>query len=125
MAPPPPPPPSHPQLPRRLLLMEKHHPLHVAWTQPKWLKVYCTMHIHVQLYNVHVDNMEGRSALGKRPLPGKCPCNCFGCSNGKRPFLGKRPGNVSQDCSNDEADENTYEDDGDVDELDSFSDSDE
>ena len=32
---------------------------------------------------------------------------------------------VSQDCSDDEADENTYEDNGDVDDLDPFSDSDE
>ena len=36
----------------------------------------------------------------------------------------QRPGNVSQDRSDDEADENTYEDDGDTDDLDLFSDSD-
>ena len=65
-----------------------------------------------------------RSGLGKRPLLGKHPCNSFGCSNGKRPLPGKRPGNVNQDCSDDEADENTYEDD-DIDDLDPFSDSDE
>ena len=53
------------------------------------------------------------------------PCNCFGCSNGKRPLPGKHLGNVTQDCSNDEVDENTYEDDGDVDDLDPFFDSDE
>ena len=33
--------------------------------------------------------------------------------------------NVSQNRSDDEADENTYEDDGDIDDLDPFSDSDE
>ena len=43
----------------------------------------------------------------------------------KRPLPGKCPGNVSQDCRDDEADENTYEDNGDVDDLDPFSDSDE
>ena len=48
----------------------------------------------------------------------------FGSSNGKRPFPGKRLGNVSQDRSDDEADENTYEDDGDVENLDLFSNSD-
>ena len=50
---------------------------------------------------------------------GKHPCNYFGNSNGKH------PGNVSQDHSDDKANENTYEDDGDVDDLDPFSDSDE
>ena len=48
-----------------------------------------------------------RSVPGKCPLPGKCP------------------GYVSQDCRDDEADKNSYEDDGDVDNLDPFSDSDE
>ena len=48
----------------------------------------------------------------------------FGSSNGKRPFPGKHPDNVSQDRSDDEADENTYEDDGDVENLDPFSNSD-
>ena len=38
-----------------------------------------------------------RNVPGKRPLPGKRPCNCFGWSNEKRPLPGKRPGNVSQD----------------------------
>ena len=50
---------------------------------------------------------------------------CMGCSNGKRPLLGKCPGNVSQDRRDDKADKNTYKDDGDVDDLDPFSDSDE
>ena len=59
------------------------------------------------------------SVPGKRPLPGKCPCNCFGCSNGKH------PGNTNQDCSDDNADKNTYEDNGNVDDLNPFSDSDE
>ena len=45
----------------------------------------------------------------------------FGCSNGKRPFPGQHPGNVSQDRSNDEVNENTYEDDSDIDDLDPFS----
>ena len=63
-------------------------------------------------------------------VPGKClflgrrPCNFFGCSNGKCPLPSKRPGNMSQDRSNDKAEENTYED-GDVDDLNPFSDSDE
>ena len=39
------------------------------------------------------------SVLGKCPLPGKRPCNCFSGSNGKCPLLGKRPGNVSRDRS--------------------------
>ena len=65
------------------------------------------------------------SVPGKHPLPGKRPCNYFGCSNGKCPLLGKHPGNVSQDRSDDEANEDTYEDDGDVDNLELFSDSDE
>ena len=43
----------------------------------------------------------------------------------KAPLPGKHPGNVSQDCSNDKPDENTYEDNGDVDNLDPFYDSDE
>ena len=64
------------------------------------------------------------SVLDKHPLPGKHPCNCFGCSNRKRPLPDKRPGNVSQDRSDDEADENTYEEDGDIYDLDPFSDSD-
>ena len=46
-------------------------------------------------------------------------------SRGKRPLPGKRPGNMNQDRSDNEADKNTYEDDGDVDDLDCFSDSDE
>ena len=41
--------------------------------------------------------MSYRSVPGKRPLLDKRPCNCFGCSNKKRPLPGKRPGNVSQD----------------------------
>ena len=41
----------------------------------------------------------------------------FGNLNGKHPFPGKRPGNVSQHRSDDKADENTYKDDGDVDNL--------
>ena len=64
------------------------------------------------------------SVPGKCPLPGKHPCNCFGCLNGKRPLPGKCPGNVSQDHSNDKVDNNTYEDAGYVDDLDPFSDSD-
>ena len=59
-----------------------------------------------------------RRVPGKCLLPGKRPCNCFGCLNGKR------PGNVSQDCSDDKAEENTYEDNGDADNLDPSSDSD-
>ena len=59
------------------------------------------------------------SVPGKCPLLGKYPCNCFGCSNGKH------PGNVSQDCSDDNADKNTFEDNGNVDDLNPFSDSDE
>ena len=58
-----------------------------------------------------------------RPLLGKHPYNY-----GKHPLPDKRPGNVSQDdtsTSNDEADEKTYEDHGDVDDIDPFSDSDE
>ena len=66
-----------------------------------------------------------RSVLGKHPLPGKCPCNCFGCSNGKCPLPGKCPGNVSLDRSDDQANKNAYEDDGDIDDLDPFSHSDE
>ena len=37
------------------------------------------------------------SVPGKRPLLGKHPCNCLGCSNGKCLLPGKHPGNVSQD----------------------------
>ena len=59
-----------------------------------------------------------------RSVPGKHPCNCLGCSNGKRPLLGKHPGNMSQGHNDDEAD-NTYEDDSDIDDLDPFSDSEE
>ena len=40
-------------------------------------------------------------------------------------WAGSYPGNVSQDHSDDEADENAYEGDGDIDDLDPFSDSDE
>ena len=58
------------------------------------------------------------SQASKHPLPGKRPCNCFGCSNRKH------PGNLSQDRSDDEADKNTYKDDGDVDDLYLSSDSD-
>ena len=36
----------------------------------------------------------------------------------KVPTPGQAPGNVSQDCNDDEADENTYEDDADIDDLD-------
>ena len=60
------------------------------------------------------------SVPGKRPLPGKCPCNCFGCSNGKHPLPRKRPGNMSQDHNDDEVNDNTYEDDADIDDLDLF-----
>ena len=65
-----------------------------------------------------------RIVPSKHPLPGKRPYNCFGCSNGKRPLPGKRPDNVSQDHSDDKANENTYKDDGDVDDLNLFFDSD-
>ena len=51
--------------------------------------------------------------------------NCFGCLNGKCPLLSKHPGNVSQDRSDDKANENTYEYNDDVDGLEPFSDSDE
>ena len=30
-------------------------------------------------------------------IPGKRPYNCFCCLNGKRPLLGKCPGNMNQD----------------------------
>ena len=73
----------------------------------------------------YLRELKYRSAPGKRPLLDKRPCNCVGCSNGKCPLLGKRPGNMSQNRSDDEADENNYEDDGDADNLDPFSDSDE
>ena len=44
----------------------------------------------VQVHAAHVLYMY-------RSVPGKHPCNCFGCSKGKRPLPDKRPGNVTQD----------------------------
>ena len=54
-----------------------------------------------------------RSVPRKRPLLGE------------RQLPGKRPGNMSQNHSDNEADKHTYKDNGDVDNLDPFSDSDE